>query len=184
MQDWQLAMSVLTYILFTPHLHLQCKPLLLQRRRGRTPPRPYLNPTTSGYDHVVPIPELARKATRACRGCPVPTPQHIYSKLLGHPAPIDPDPPTPCRGVPRRWTRHRQWPRTKASGGVVVYSPAESAVTRTRRARGPSPTSPSRRRRTEVGRGPRPSRVGSLLRREPFDWSARSQPQKLMSPSC
>ena len=99
MQDWQLAMSVLTYILFTPHLHLQCKPLLLQRRRGRTPPRPYLNPTTSGYGHAVPIPEFARKATRACRSCPVPTPQHIYSKLLGHPTPIDPDPPTPCRGV-------------------------------------------------------------------------------------
>ena len=27
-----------------------------------------------------------------------------------------PDPPTTCRGVPRTWTRHRQWPRRKASG--------------------------------------------------------------------
>ena len=162
MQDWQWAMSVLTYILFTPHLHLQCKPLLLQRRRGRTPPRPYLNPTTSGYGHAVPIPELARKATRACRSCPVPTPRPACIQLapiLGHPAPNDPEFQTlqrptaacPARG---RGTGNGHAER-RAAVRVVVYSRAESAVTRTSVGRaGPKAHLAQSATTTHGGRGP------------------------------
>jgi hypothetical protein len=86
--------------------------------------------------------------------------KHIYSYLTKHRAiPTLQRPPAACTARGRGASNGRPGPRTKAA--AVVYSRAESAVTRNGRepgaerdGTGPKPTTPCRRRRTGARRPP------------------------------